>query len=131
MKQALRRQHRAFVERTSKSKVKEEKKDAKPTWNVTGVGNLKLNVPKADAADKSRRPRIVMRRQKTFQVCLNTYLFDSMVCDKAGPKDVRFTGMRSEEGSAEAALATYLIRVKDEESADAFIAAIEKHKGTA
>jgi hypothetical protein len=109
----------------------EEKKDAKPTWNVTGVGNLKLNVPKADAADKSRRPRIVMRRQKTFQVCLNTYLFDSMVCDKAGPKDVRFTGMRSEEGSAEAALATYLIRVKDEESADAFIAAIQKHKGTA
>eukprot|EP00961_Rhodomonas_salina_P143129 1926186-Rhodomonas_salina.2 len=58
-------------------------------WNVTGIGNIKVNIPKG--GDPDRRPRIVMRRQKTFQVCLNTYLFESMVCDKAGPKDVRFT----------------------------------------
>ena len=30
------------------------------------------------------------------QVCLNTYLFETMVCDKAGPKDIRFTGMKSD-----------------------------------
>jgi hypothetical protein len=32
-----------------------------------------------------------MRRQKTFQLCLNSYLFANMICDRAGPKDVRFT----------------------------------------
>ena len=42
-------------------------------------------------ADKSRRPRVIMRRQKTFQLCLNSYLFANMICDRAGPKDVRFT----------------------------------------
>ncbi|KAJ1490619.1 hypothetical protein T484DRAFT_1776781, partial [Baffinella frigidus] len=138
----------------------EKVQDAAATWNVTGIGNLKLNIPKAGKGDKSSRPRIVMRRQKTFQVCLhtylfimtlltglmmmmmmmmvvmtrptglvclNTYLFESMICDKAGPKDVRFTGMKND---SETELATYLIRVKDEESADQFISMIQKHKGT-
>jgi hypothetical protein len=44
-----------------------------------------------ECADKSRRPRVIMRRQKTLQLCLNSYLFSSMICDRAGPKDVRFT----------------------------------------
>jgi hypothetical protein len=64
-------------------------KDSVGVWNVTGIGNLRINVPKDESS--GARPRIVMRRQKTFQVCLNTYLFESMLCDKAGPKDVRFT----------------------------------------
>jgi hypothetical protein len=64
-------------------------KDGPGVWNVTGIGNLRINVPKDESS--GARPRIVMRRQKTFQVCLNTYLFESMLCDKAGPKDVRFT----------------------------------------
>lgn len=71
-------------------KESEKEKAGAGCWNVAGIGNLKLNVPKADD-HPGARPRIVMRRQKTFQVCLNTYLFETMLCDKAGPKDVRFT----------------------------------------
>ena len=74
-------------------KAGDKKQD--PSWVVIGIGNLKINVPKPDCADKTRRPRVIMRRQKTFQLCLNSYLFANMICDRAGPKDVRFTGMKS------------------------------------
>ena len=57
-----------------------------------------------------------MRRQKTFQLCLNSYLFANMICDRAGPKDVRFTGMKGgeDEKDQKGTLATFLVRVKEE-----------------
>jgi len=48
-----------------------------------------------------------------------------MVCDKAGPKDVRFTGMKNDSQSD---LATYLLRVKEEELADEFVSLVHKYK---
>ena len=63
----------------------------------------------------------------TLQVCLNTYLFESMICDKAGPKDVRFTGMKSDSDNE---LATYLLRVKEEDAANDFVAKVKQYKSS-
>ena len=41
-------------------------KDGDGSWQVTGIGQLKINVPKQEGSGV--RPRIIMRRQKTFQV---------------------------------------------------------------
>ena len=97
-----------------------------------GIGNLKINVPNSDASDKSGRPRVIMRRQKTFQLCLNSYLFANMVCDRAGPKDIRFTGTKMGEDASDdkGALATFLVRVKEEDAAQELIEAINKHKNS-
>jgi hypothetical protein len=46
-------------------------KEAQPGWVVMGIGNLRLNVPKEGCSDGAQRPRILMRRQKTFQASLS------------------------------------------------------------
>lgn len=60
------------------------------------------------------------------KVCLNTYLFESMICDKAGPKDIRFTGMKSDSDNE---LATYLLRVKEEDAANEFVQKVKEYAG--
>ena len=118
--------------------AEEEKKEGdagkkeESQWLVVGIGNLKINVPNSDTSDKSGRPRVIMRRQKTFQLCLNSYLFANMVCDRAGPKDIRFTGTKMGEDASDdkGALATFLVRVKEEDAAQELIEAINKHKNS-
>ena len=54
-----------------KKEVGGDNKGVDAQWVVVGIGNLKVNVPRdVDETDKSRRPRVIMRRY----VCVYTYI---------------------------------------------------------
>jgi len=91
--------------------------DKESSWKDRGLGILHLNHD-----PKTGSSRLVMRADAVFRVMLNVALFDTMICELSGDKDVRVSGF--EDGK----ITTFWLRVQKKEIANDLYNAVIKHR---
>jgi len=119
--QEEKKEHKTESKEEEKKKEKDGTRTVNP-WRERGVGILRLN----KATDNSSS-RLLMRVEGSLKLILNMKVFSQIKPEKAGEKQVRFTGPDL-QGSE---IRTFLVRVPKPEVAAEFIQVIEKNKSAA
>ncbi|KAL5975153.1 hypothetical protein ACLOJK_031832 [Asimina triloba] len=96
------------------------------SWKERGKGELRLNVPTADAG----KPRLVMRARGNYRLILNASLYPDMKLTNMDKRGITFACMNSggSEGK-QGGLTTFALKFKDGSIVDEFRGAVMAHKG--